>query len=133
MLRRIAPLALVAAALLPAGSASAIKIGVGPTGGITVYPNLAACATLDTTHPITAVGTFTSAGAVNGPGTAVGVVRGALPVTFVNSTHWYGCLPDAYAGATIGYAKYTLTLSGATDDYVEILQCTVTSGAVSCV
>ena len=133
MVRRIGPAALLAAAvLIPAGSASAIRAGLGVSGGITVYPNMGACATLTFASPVTAVGVFSSAGVLSGPGTIVGVVRGAVPVTLVNATTFYACLPDAYAGATLGYATYTLTASSTTSDYVESLHCAVVSGTVTC-
>ncbi|MDQ1712388.1 MAG: hypothetical protein QOE45_1838 [Frankiaceae bacterium] len=132
ILQRIGAAALVAAAVLPAGSASAVSVDFGVAGSITVYPDMGACGTLTFARPVTAVGVFSSAGALSGPGTAVGVVRGAVPVTVVNATSWYGCLPDTYAGATIGYATYTLTASTADSDYVESRHCVVTSGRVTC-
>jgi hypothetical protein len=49
-----------------------------------------------------------------------------------NATSWYGCLPDTYAGATVGYATYQLAVTTTDGDFAETLHCTVTSGVVSC-
>jgi hypothetical protein len=131
-MRTVAFAALLCAAAIPLPSAGAVGIELGVSGDIAVYSNLGACGTLTFTRPVTAVGQFTSVGALTGPSTAVGAVRGALPVTVVNGTSWYGCLPDTYAGATLGYATYNLTASTSQGDFAETLHCTVTSGTVAC-
>jgi hypothetical protein len=134
MLRRIGLAALCAAAALPTASASAIPVRVGAvTGGITIYPNMSACVDVSFGQPVTAAGVFTSSGALQGPGTVVGVVRGALPVTLVNQTSWYGCLPDAYAGATTGYATYTFSVSTSDSDYLVSEHCTISGAVMTCV
>jgi hypothetical protein len=123
--------ALAAAAALTQ-PASAAGFGVGVSGGITVDPTMGACASLTFGRPVTGAGFFGSAGALSGPGTIVGAVRGALPVTLVSQTGWSGCLPDAYAGATAGYAAYTLTVSTTDGDYAETRHCVVTNGRLTC-
>lgn len=112
--------------------AGAVRVGVGVTGAITVYPDLGACGSLTFGSAVTAVGQLSSAGAVNGPGAAAAAVRGATPVVVAGASSWYGCLPDAYAGATVGWATYQLTASTAGGDFAETLQCVVRSGVVTC-
>jgi hypothetical protein len=134
MLRRIGLVALCAAAAIPASSASAIPVRIGAvTGSVGVNPDMSACASVTFSHPVTGAGSFTSAGVLQGPGTIVGVVRGALPVVLVDQTSWYGCLPDTYTGATTGYAAYTFHVSTQDGDYVDSTHCTVSFGVLTCV
>jgi hypothetical protein len=123
-----------ALAAVPVGiqPASAVRLGVGVSGGITVDPTFGACASLTFSRPTTGAGLLSSSGLLNGPGTVVGVVRGAEPVLLVGSTHWSACLPNAYAGATTGYATYQLVVTTVDGEFAETQHCVVTSGHVSC-
>lgn len=134
--RRSALLALLAlpALLFPTTPASAIGVGVFASGSITVDSSLGACATVTFPVATTAVGEFSGVGEVQGPGTKVGTVRGVIPFVINRGTSWSGCISGAYAGATAGEAKFTLTASGANGgEIVYVVQCTVTNGTVSCI
>lgn len=128
--RRTAPLLLLGALWAP--PAAAVEAELGARGSITVYADLGACGSLTFPRPTTAAGSFTAAGAVTGPGTATAPVRGATAIVVTQATSWYGCLPDAYAGATVGHAVYQLSVSGADGDYVAVLSCDVRWGWVTC-
>lgn len=122
------------ALLIPASPASALGVGLLATGDITPDDSLGACATVTFPSSTTAVGQFTGVGEVQGPGTKVGTIRGAIPIIINRGTSWSGCIPGAYAGATAGEAKFTLTASGANGgEIVYVVQCTVTNGTVTCV
>ena len=129
--RTIAVLAL-AAATAATPPADAVEFGFGATGAITVYADLGACATLTFSRATVGAGTFSAAGAVTGPGTAAAPVRGATPFVLNGARSWYGCLPDAYAGATTGHAAYVLSGTTADGDFVAVLSCTVRLGVVTC-
>lgn len=125
----------VALVLLGSWSAApavqAVELAFGIAGRIDVHADLGACAELTFRRPGLAVGSFTAAGAVTGPGTATAPVRGATPVV-ATGTSWFGCLPDAYAGATAGVATYQLAVSSADGDFVAALSCVVRAGVVTC-
>ncbi|HVF03590.1 MAG TPA: hypothetical protein VNA20_02000 [Frankiaceae bacterium] len=125
-----APLLLLGA--LGAPPAAAVETELGVRGTISVYADLGACGTLTFPRPTIAAGSFTAAGAVAGPGTATAPVRGVTAVVVTQATSWYGCLPDAYAGASVGHAVYQLSVSGADGDYASVLSCDVWSGWVTC-
>lgn len=134
--KRLAILSLSAltAFLFPLTPASAIGIGVFATGTITPDSALGACASVTFPVSTTAVGEFSAVGEVQGPGTKVGTIRGAIPIVINRGSSWNGCIPGAYSGATTGEAKYTLTASGANGgEIVYVVQCTVTNGHVSCI
>lgn len=122
------------AGLLSAGvaPASGVEAGFGISGYITVFRDLGACATVTLSRPVTATGELSAVGAVAGPGSAVAPVRGATPFVISGTTSWYGCLPDAYAGASAGSATYTLAVSSVDNDFAAVLACDVRNGAVSC-
>lgn len=124
--------AILLGALTTISPATAVEVSAGASGTIDVYPDLGACATLAFPRPVTAVGAFTSAGAVTGPGTAVAPVRGATAIAVTGATSWFGCLPDAYAGATAGAAIYTLSVTTLGNEYVQVLTCDVRRGVVTC-
>lgn len=138
-MRRVQAAIFVAVALLGLVSAvrpaTAVGIGVGGiSGGVTVYPDLASCATVTFSSPTTFAGEFTASGVLYGPGTIVMPVAGAKPIIGVNTTTWSGCIPGGYSGATSGYVVFTLTVtSPARGEYVEVKQCAVTFGSVFCV
>lgn len=122
--------------LLTAGAITALCLGATPasaaTAGIEVYDDLGACLTITSPVPLTGTGTFTAAGAVSGPGTLTAPVAGARPVLMAGQTRWYGCLPGAYAGATVGSAVYTLVLNTADTTYADVTRCDVRRGSVTC-
>jgi hypothetical protein len=132
--RTLLSAALAAAALTPAAPASATDVGLFATGGITVNPDLSACATVSLRTPSTFAGSFTAEGALTGPGTIVAPVAGAVPVSGVNTTTWYRCLPGGYAGATLGEVTYTFHVSSVgLGDYVAVVHCSVRGGAPRCI
>jgi hypothetical protein len=112
--------------------ASAVRIGAGVSGGIAVDSTLGACASLTFSRPTTGAGLLSSSGVLSGPGTIVGVVRGAVPVVLVGATSWSACLPNAYAGATIGYATYQLVVTTVDGEFAETQHCVVSSGHLTC-
>lgn len=112
--------------------ALAVEASVGVTGWVTVYPDMGACGGVVVSRGTTMVGELSSAGAVTGPGTATAPVRGAAPFVVPGGTSWYGCLPDAYAGATAGHATYTLSATTGGGDFVAVVNCVVTGGEVTC-
>lgn len=118
--------AVVAAIALPAAARDGVDVW------IEVYDDLGACATITSYGPGPVAGSFASGGVVTGPGTIVEPVRGATPFTITGPDTWYGCLPDAYAGATTGDARYVVAYSTRTHDRLVVVRCTVTSGVVSC-
>jgi hypothetical protein len=118
----------------PAASAAGAALLAG--GDIAVGDDLGGCATVSFPTNTTFAGQFTAVGEVQGPGTRVGTIRGAIPFANVKATgnSWSGCISGAYAGATAGEVKYTLTASGANGgEIVYVVQCAVTNGTVSCV
>lgn len=120
--------------LFPLNPASAIGVGVFANGSITPDSALGACASVTFPVNTTAVGEFSAVGEVQGPGTKVGTIRGAIPIVINRGTSWSGCIAGAYSGATAGEAKYTLTASGANGgEIIYVVQCTVTNGTVSCI
>jgi hypothetical protein len=128
---RIASLAGLAVATMLSSSAHGV-VAYGRSIGITVTPDLGACARLELDQPVTGVGQFSAAGATFGPGTITGVVRGAVPILLTGQSRWDGCVLGGHAGATIGQAVYTLELHTAVDDRVDVVVCGVRSGAVTC-
>lgn len=124
---------LTLASLTPWHPVAAHEVGVGDgDGDITVYEDMSACATVTFPAPTTFAGQFSAAGAIAGPGGLVGAVRGAREILVTDGTTWFGCVTDAYAGASIGAAEYTLTVSALTGDFVAVELCTVRQGVVSC-
>ena len=99
---------------------------------IEVYDDLGACATVTVSEPGLAAGVFAGAGAVNGPGSTVGTVRGVTPFTVAGPGSWYGCLADAYRGGTAGLAAYSIAVTTRSGETVAFSYCTVSNGAVSC-
>lgn len=130
MRRYLLPAVLVAA--LHSSPAGAVGAGFGGSGSVDVYPDMGSCAVLTFDAPTAFAGSFSQAGWLAGPGTATRPVQGATPIVVANGTHWYGCLPDAYAGATAGYAVYTLHASAPAGDVVVVRICTVTLGRLAC-
>lgn len=118
----------VCATTAPAG---AIGLGLGLAGTVAVGPDLGACATVTGPAGSTIVGSFTAVGQVQGPGTRFGTIRYTTP--FVATSSWSGCAPGAYPGATAGEAKYVLHAHSTAGDYVEVKQCVVNRGVVTCV
>lgn len=129
--RTLTAAAVAAVAVLPL-PANATGIGFAASGSLAVASDLSACATVVLPHRATAVGTFSAVGAVAGPGTFVGAVRGATPIVLVDQSYWHGCVAGAYPGAVVGEAVYVLALASATGDYVSTTTCSVRSGAVTC-
>lgn len=129
---------IAASSLFVLGSAlpaSAIGTSILASGGINVAADLQGCATVTFPTNTTFVGQFSAVGEVQGPDTRVGTVRGVLPFASVKpiENSWSGCISGAYAGATAGEVKYTLTASGANGGEIAyVVQCTVTNGSVSC-
>lgn len=124
--------ATLTAATPPAG---AVGAAVGLNGGITVSDDFTTCATLSFPTRTTIVGQLTAVGEVQGPGTRVGTVRGAIPIVVTNDDEWYGCIPGAYTNATVGELKATLTATAAAGgELVDVKQCAiVASGPATCV
>ena len=129
---------IVAGVLCLGGAAvpNAHALGLGAAGGggaIAVNSALGACATLTFAGSGTFVGQFTAVGEMQGPGTKVGSIRGAMPILVTSGSTWHGCIPGAYSGATAGEAKFTLSGDGSVGDYVEVRQCAIRAGALTCV
>ncbi len=134
MRKKIAAVAMIAAATTMATTtpASGARFALGMSGGITVHDDLGACAGVTAASPYdTIVGSFTALAVLQGPGTRAATVRYAVP--FVAQGSWSTCISGAYSGATAGEAKYVLHAHGTTGEYVEIKQCVVNRGAVTCV
>lgn len=124
----VAVAASVSATPLPAAG---LAIPLGLSGSITVFPDLGACATV-TAPPGTAfVGTFTAVAELQGPGTRIGTVRSLVPVVAVD--YWQTCISGAQGGATAGEGKYVLHAHSTTNEYVEVKQCVVNRGTLTCV
>jgi hypothetical protein len=131
-LKLLAGAAAVVATATFAQPASALRLaGPGVTGGITVNPDFTACATVTFASGGLMVGEFAAVGEMQGPGTKVGTVRGAVPIVAAGT--WSGCIPGAYSGATVGDGKFTLNVHGATEDFAEVQQCVINLGALTCV
>ncbi len=111
--------------------AAAVPVRFGGGGGITVGPDLGACATVTFAPGELVVGHFSAVAEMQGPGTMAGTVRGAIPFTAVGS--WSGCISGAYPGATAGEGRYVLDGHSASGDVIEVKQCVVNRGAVTCV
>jgi hypothetical protein len=111
--------------------AHALSFGAGVTGGISVGSDFTACASLTFPGGRLFVGEFAAVGELQGPSTKVGTVRGAIPI--VGNGFWSGCIAGSYAGATVGDGKFTLNAHSTTEDYVEVKQCVVNHGAITCV
>ena len=119
-----------------ASAPSASALGAGAAGGggaISPTSGLGACATLSFSGGGTFVGQFVGVGELQGPGTQVGTVRGAIPIVVTSGSSWSGCIPGSYAGATAGEAKFTLSGNSKNGDYLAVVQCAVTNGHQTCV
>jgi hypothetical protein len=137
-MRRFAALAAVAAvaSFTPAAPATATEVALGVRGGITVYGDLGACATLSAPGALT--GSFTASGALHWLARStrpvgspyVEPVAGATPVV-TTSGSWSGCL-GGYPRLDAGEVVYTLTATGPGGDFVEVLRCGVHWGYVNC-
>lgn len=117
-------------AALPA-SAVAYKTSGSVSGGLTVHADFTVCASL-TFASGTFTGVFAAVGQMQGPGTKVGTVRAAVPVLGTWGT-WYDCIPGAYHGATAGEAKFVLIAAGSAGEYIEVQECVINGGAITCV
>lgn len=120
--------------VLAGGSASAVEAGLFAGGDIAVNNDLSACASVEFDEATTFVGSYTAVGEVQGPGTQAATIRHSEPIVVKNSATWVGCSPGAYEGATAGEAKFILHVHGLSGgDYVNVKQCTVNFGTVTCV
>jgi hypothetical protein len=132
MRKALAGLAILGATIPATQPAFAIAVGTtGVSGGITVSSDFTVCAELTFASGGLVVGEFSAVGEMQGPGTKVGTVRSAEPILSTNG-HWSSCISGAYLGATVGDAKITLVASSATSDYVEVKQCVINFGALTC-
>lgn len=132
MLPRIGAAFVTAAALALPDAASAAEVSTGPYGTFAVGADLSACVTLSFARPTTGAGTLSAVGVASGPGTIVGVVRGATPIVLTGTRSWYGCVAGAYAGATVAEAVYAFSLTTTEYDVVDVTRCSVRTGVTSC-
>lgn len=120
-------LASSAGILAPAG---AVPLPLGLGGGISVGNDFGACAHIVSSSAEPFIGTFSAVGQMQGPSTRAGTVRAAMPIH--GQYYWSACIPGAYDGATAGEAKYVLHAHSVSGEYVEVQQCVVNRGVVTC-
>ena len=122
--------ALVSASLFSA-PAGAVGVDAGITGDIAVDRDFSSCVTLAWSGG-TVTGVFVAVGEVQGPGTKAGTFHHAVPFAASYSPMTI-CRPGAYEGAIAGEGRYVLMAQGAGGGHVNIEQCTVALGVVTCV